>query len=120
VEKEGPFDGLLGFSQGAAAAALLLACHPTWFRCALLVAGFVPLDPTLAAALEGRRLPHACLLVSGETDTLVPSYRGEQLAACFEHSERFVHAGGHGLPSNAQFRSAAKDFFEVTRRAQPS
>ena len=38
-EREGPFDGVLGFSQGAALAALLCMRRRTLFRFAILVAG---------------------------------------------------------------------------------
>ena len=118
VARQGPFDGLLGFSQGAAAAALLLAAEPRAFRCALLVAGYVPLDPTLAAAL--RALPpltHACLLVSGQADELVPRVRCNQLASCFAASAVtwFNHGGGHRLPKSALFHGVAREFFEAAR-----
>ena len=118
VARQGPFDGVLGFSQGAAAAALLLAAEPRAFRCALLVAGYVPLDPTLAAALHALPpLPHASLLVSGQADELVPRVRCEQLASCFAAGgvTWFNHGGGHRLPNSALFHGVAREFFEAAR-----
>jgi len=107
----GPFDGVLGFSQGAAAAALLLAAEPASFRCAILVSGFVAMDPALADALEGAgKLPHSVLSVSGQADALVAPERVARLAACFERSQLFEHAGGHGVPSSRAFRDTARSF----------
>lgn len=113
LAREGPFDGLLGFSQGAAMAAQLLAAEPSCARFAILVAGFVPYDPLMASrVLDAAPLPHAVLSVCGETDALVPQERVRQLAACFEGkgSAIYVHPGGHGVPSNAAFRTAVKAF----------
>jgi predicted esterase len=77
IEQRGPFDGVLGFSQGAALAALLcrratcreaaadtpgsvathpLAAHPAptpAFRFAILISGFVPRDGAFAALFDG-------------------------------------------------------------------
>ena len=113
VREHGPFDGVLGFSQGAATAGLLLAALPSSFRWAVLVAGFVPHDDALAARVEGAApLPHAVLSVSGDADALVSRERVQRLASCFDPSRArmFTHPGGHGIPSNAAFRQAVRDF----------
>ena len=51
LQDEGPFDGVIGFSQGAVLAHLLLAggAHPE-LRCAICISGFVCRDPTHAAS----------------------------------------------------------------------
>ena len=51
----GPFDGVLGFSQGASTAALALATIPelqATVRFAVLFSGFEPMDPLAAAKLS--------------------------------------------------------------------
>ena len=59
VETFGPFDGVLGFSQGASAAALALALVPSLrdtVRFAVLFSGFEPMDPAATAALHAARI----------------------------------------------------------------
>ena len=113
VEAHGPYDGLLAFSQGAAMAAILLASEPARFRFAVLCAGFLASDPSLAALVQSAApLPHAVLSCSGEADALVPPERVRALAACFPDPACvfFAHAGGHHVPGNAAFRNALRDF----------
>lgn len=113
VADHGPYDGLLAFSQGAAMAGLLLATEPASFRFAVLVAGFIPSDPALAALhAAAPALPHAVLSCSGEADALVAPERVRALAERFAHpqSRFYAHPGGHGVPGNAPFRNAVRDF----------
>lgn len=78
LEKEGPFDGIFGFSQGAACGAILTALveqpsldpifaapsenpdvqwPPAPFKFAVLSAGFYPLDPRANACFNGDTKP---------------------------------------------------------------
>jgi len=111
----GPYDGVFGFSQGAALAGLLLATDPFLFRFAVLVAGFVPNDPALSGLYSAAPLPYPVLSVSGETDVLVPRERVLLLASKFDPNRAvcFTHSGGHGVPSNAAFRTALKEFLSA-------
>jgi predicted esterase len=120
LRENGPFEGLLGFSQGAATAAQLLAAEPDAFRWAVLVAGFIPLDEALAARVEGAApMPHAVLSVSGDADALVGRERVQRLAGCFDpaRARLFTHPGGHGIPSNAAFRQAVREFIAEANSA---
>ena len=64
VERDGPYDGILGFSQGATLAALFCllaaptAASPAPFRCAILVAGFLPKDTSSLSQIEARAAFH--------------------------------------------------------------
>jgi len=119
VDAEGPFRGVLGFSQGASAAALALATIPELAAScdfAVLIAGFAPLDPAAAAALEpdaanrpriaGARSLH----VHGRGDRMVTRDRCLALARAFENPEIFEHDGGHGVPCDKTFREVVKTF----------
>jgi pimeloyl-ACP methyl ester carboxylesterase len=53
IKEDGPFDGVIGFSQGAALAASLLLCHQSDtpqksppFKVAVFIAGGLPLSPS--------------------------------------------------------------------------
>ena len=133
LEKEGPFDGILGFSQGAAMGSLLLAHVQQTValqqggrvsglalpRFAILVAGFVPMDDRLQSLMASSSLAGsvAVMCVSGTEDALVPPARVATLADCFggpssSRVQVFSHPGGHGIPSNAAFRTAVKAFLD--------
>lgn len=56
MEKDGPFEGIIGYSEGATVAATLLLHEqrryettgiPTMFKCALFFAGWPPMSPDL-------------------------------------------------------------------------
>ncbi|KAG8462304.1 hypothetical protein KFE25_012124 [Diacronema lutheri] len=119
VEAQGPFDGILAFSQGAAAGAILLAAlNAKGARSALpafaiLVSGFLPRDEQVGTLLRnGPHVPVPTLHVCGDADALVPPGATEALSACFAAPLIFRHNGGHAVPGNAQFRSAARAFVE--------
>ncbi|KAJ1616927.1 serine hydrolase FSH [Pavlovales sp. CCMP2436] len=114
--EQGHFDGILAFSQGAAAAAVLLAAlsaqeRPVAF--AILVSGFIPRDESVSRLLRaGPKLAVATLHCCGEADTLVPASVTGELASLFEAPVVFKHTGGHVVPGNAPFRAAIKLFVE--------
>jgi len=129
LRKDGPFDGILAFSQGAAMGALLLAhVHESGIaatlhlpRFAILVAGFLPYDEDLqrimAVGLPLCTAQTAVLCVSGTEDKLVPPERVGELMNSFKTEgsrlQLFSHSGGHGIPSNAAFRNTVKAFIDA-------
>ena len=113
VESHGPFDGVLGFSQGASAAALALALVPSLrdtVRFAILFSGFEPMDPGAAAALHAAHITARSMHVHGDADRMVSTARMEALASSFKIPSFFRHAGGHGVPFSKEFRDALKAF----------
>ncbi|KAL6760299.1 alpha/beta-hydrolase [Haematococcus lacustris] len=119
-------DGVLGFSQGATAAALLLAdlqqppslellqgVTPPGFT--ICIAGFVPRDAEYAARLSRRPVAVPCLMVYGEADQLVPEERCRALAACFQPDlvRVYGHPGAHMVPScSGAFKQALLSFLD--------
>ncbi|XP_074869434.1 esterase OVCA2 isoform X2 [Carettochelys insculpta] len=110
----GPFDGLLGFSQGAALAAIVCALQQRGdarfpFRFAVLIAGFKS-----RAAPHGRyfREPIAApsLHVLGESDRVIPAALSRELAAHFREPAVLSHPGGHFVPAAASQRAAYLEF----------
>ena len=120
VATHGPFDGVLAFSQGASTAALALALIPELAASvtfAVLVGGFEPMDPEMAAKLPGggedsnaARLAARSLHVHGANDAMVSRQRTEALMGAFVDPELFVHQGGHGIPAGGDFRARLKAF----------
>lgn len=108
--KDGPFDGIFGFSQGATLAALLVGLRspggivterkPLSFDFAIVVGGFVATDPSLAMLYESTEsydMPSVHMI--GQADAVVPSYRSQQLSSNFRAPLVIEHRGGHVIPS---------------------
>ncbi|KAJ7465784.1 FSH1-domain-containing protein [Mycena galericulata] len=116
LETQGPFQGIFGFSQGAAFAAMILAFmessdldqnllrnvkHPA-FEFAVMVSGFVaptqdfPLPPQI-------RTPS--LHIMGLNDIMVAPEISAKLADRFETAQVEIHQGGHFIPRTRAWRS---------------
>lgn len=120
--KLGPFDGLLGFSQGAALAAMVCALRargdprfPVAF--AVLVAGFVSRSP---AHGHFYRDPIALptLHVVGEADAVIAAPLSMELARSFVEPVVLTHPGGHFVPVGAPQKKAYLDFLGRFRAGQ--
>lgn len=117
IADEAPIDLILGFSQGATAAALFCAdldtVEQSMLRSVILVSGFIPRDPEYAKIISDQRpIRLRSLHLSGEKDLLVPTDRSRQLWDMFEESTRTVHVhpGGHMVPTCT---GEVKDIFRV-------
>lgn len=131
IADHGPFDGLLGFSQGATLAAYC-CMHPEAlavsdkqpFRFAILFSAFSPRDPTFSLCLsEGDTLSSfPSFHCYGLSDSSVPAESSRLVASYFPQEGRVEHehAGGHGVPSDARLRSALKSFIVASASGGPS
>lgn len=119
IALEGPFDGILAFSQGASLAATLMIQRATQkqasplvppFICAIFFSAAVPLD---YAALLHNRIEEVSLSSVGEVITTPTvhiwgrndaKYRGmsDRLNKLCRQELRtdFIHSGGHEVPSS--------------------
>ncbi|XP_044129924.1 esterase OVCA2 isoform X2 [Bufo gargarizans] len=116
----GPFDGILGFSQGAAFAAMLCALKQQGdlrfqFDFAILVAGFKSRasdhtrfykDPITVPSLH----------VFGDTDRVIPGDLSQELAAHFVNPVLLTHSGGHYIPVCAAQKKVYFPFLDSFRR----
>ncbi|NWV00782.1 OVCA2 Esterase, partial [Upupa epops] len=116
LAEHGPFDGLLGFSQGAALAAMVCALRargdprfPVAF--AILVAGFVSRAPSHDHFYrEPIALP--TLHVVGDTDAVIAASLSRELALHFVEPVILSHPGGHFIPVAAAQKKAYLDFLD--------
>lgn len=116
-----PIDGVFGFSQGAALAALLvgLRAPPLRFAFALLVSGFVSKDPAHAALYDAHanfELPSLHLI--GLADRIVPPVASHVLAARFQSPQIVEHQGGHVIAASSEVRGALSAFLSEAQAAQ--
>jgi predicted esterase len=118
---EQDFDGVFGFSQGAALTGLLVAmraadgqpseARPLRFGFAMMAGGFVSNEPAHAPLYlnaAGFRLPSLHLI--GRSDTIVPMDDSRRLADRFTSPVVVEHAGGHVVPSGPAVRDRVADF----------
>ncbi|XP_051903021.1 esterase OVCA2 [Hippocampus zosterae] len=120
VRDDGPFDGVLGFSQGAALVAMLCALQESraepdfGFRFAILVAGF------RSACAEHLRFYSAPLRmpsmhVFGLADGVIPADMSRDLLPVFRDPHVLTHPGGHFVPAASAHRQTYRDFLERFR-----
>jgi len=113
------FDGVFGFSQGAALVGLLAAANESeayrtseegWFDFAALVGGFKSGSPQ-HADLFGRKLAIPSVHVMGLSDGIVPSRDSRVLAAAFKDPLIIEHGGGHIVPGTDAVTHPVAQFF---------
>jgi hypothetical protein len=120
------FDGVIGFSQGAALAGLLLATQETsgngaadptphafgfGFRFGVMIGGFTSDEPK-HAALFRRMLATPSLHVTGSADGIVPMRDSLRLAERFADPVIVKHGGGHVIPADPRVVGRIVEFVE--------
>lgn len=114
----GPFDGLLGFSQGAALAAYVCALGQAGDprfplpRFIILVSGFCPRGLGLKEPIFQSPMSLPSLHIFGDTDRVIPSQESMQLANRFLGAITLTHSGGHFIPAAASHRQAYLKFLD--------
>eukprot|EP00668_Euglena_longa_P002197 GGOE01002541.1.p1 GENE.GGOE01002541.1~~GGOE01002541.1.p1 ORF type:complete len:232 (+),score=32.47 GGOE01002541.1:45-740(+) len=115
--EQGPYDGILGFSQGAAMACLvtsiihsdvpvpqvqlsteLRAELQQQLRFAIFIGGFRPRDPALQFIFAHPIPRIKTFHVIGATDDLVRPERSQELLSTFQNAEVLHHPQGHVIP----------------------
>lgn len=118
LDTQGPFDGLLGFSQGAALAAFVCALGQAGDprfplpRFIILVSGFCPRGLGLKEPILQSPMSLPSLHVFGDTDRVIPSQESIQLASRFLGAVTLTHSGGHFIPAAASQRQAYLKFLD--------
>ncbi|KIJ15528.1 hypothetical protein PAXINDRAFT_169001 [Paxillus involutus ATCC 200175] len=125
VLRQDHYDGVFGFSQGAAMAAFLAALlekphsypvflvdgqppHPPFQFC-VSVSGFKVNDP-LANEVFGQSYATPTLHVIGKTDVVVVEERSKILLDVSAKARVEEHEGGHYVPSIAKWRNFLRDY----------
>ncbi|XP_017101841.2 esterase CG5412 [Drosophila bipectinata] len=113
---QGPFQGLLGFSQGACFVGLicglakkkLTSIRPEF---AVLSSGFLSGSLVHMSAYE-ECITIPTLHIYGQTDEIIPKVMSQALAAQFKSVEILEHSGGHYFPATAQQKQTFINFFQ--------
>ncbi|XP_078035383.1 esterase AGAP003155 [Augochlora pura] len=110
-QKSGPFDGILGFSQGGAFATILCCMQQKkllefQFNFAIIISGFKSLCAPHAIYYDDKiNIPS--LHIYGDTDQIIPTEMAEKVSELFINKKIVKHEGGHYIPSKKDFY---KDF----------
>lgn len=127
IAKNGPFDGVFGFSQGACLAALVASAfeapdrYPLFklppsqgpLRFCISVSGFRARDPKLQSLFPSEGISTPILHILGKADQIVDEERARTLVDAAKNSRVEFHESGHVVPSQANFRNFYKDFISA-------
>ncbi|KAG7322458.1 hypothetical protein KOW79_013804 [Hemibagrus wyckioides] len=118
VKDLGPFDGILGFSQGAALVAMLCSLQeqkldPTFnFRFAILVAGFRSGCAQHQYFYKGVNVRVPSLHVFGQDDKVIPEQMSRDLLHIFIGADILTHHGGHFVPAASAHKHIYQEFLK--------
>ena len=110
VEQEGPFDCLIGFSQGAVVATILAYLCPRAFRHVILMSGSGIMD---SRWLPQSLIPIPTLSLTGIKDDLCLPADTLQLERHYSSVQKYTHRCGHVIPNDADTRKAIEEFLPV-------
>ncbi|KAM7534496.1 hypothetical protein Aperf_G00000106534 [Anoplocephala perfoliata] len=120
LKTQGPFDGILGFSQGAAFVTLLqilMEYHPEeWdaptVKFAILFATFKSRSSVhLSLYKTDQPIKMPTLLVYGQADKVIPREMTEDLIPYYADPHNImVHPKGHLIPTDAPAKQAYREF----------
>ncbi|XP_066928299.1 esterase OVCA2-like [Clytia hemisphaerica] len=119
LEEQGPFDGILAFSQGATFAAHICALREKpdskiKFNFAILCAGFKSRS-TQHEIYYQDQITCPTLHVYGDTDKVIPKEMSIDLQTIFTNSTVLNHSGGHYLPATSAERKVYQSFLDQFR-----
>lgn len=128
----GPFDGVLGFSQGGCLTGVLAAAleHPDLvpdspgtfqaerLRFAISVSGFRPRAALFDKLMEAR-ITTPMLIIQGRDDSIVSPEFTETLVKLCDNVRIAEHDGGHYLPTPAPWRNFLRDHIASFRTESP-
>ncbi|KAL5249365.1 hypothetical protein ACHWQZ_G018282 [Mnemiopsis leidyi] len=115
ISDNGPYDGVMAFSQGACLTSMLCTMKRT--EPALSQLSFVMLFNGFRSRITKHDKYYTDLIdtvrslhVYGETDEVIPLEMSEKLVSSFQNPIKFIHPGGHFVPSSAPVRKFCKEF----------
>ncbi|XP_034187832.1 esterase AGAP003155 [Osmia lignaria lignaria] len=106
-QESGPFDGILGFSQGAAFAVLLCFMQQKnllkiKFDFAIIISGFKSLC-TPHTMYYDEKISIPSLHIYGEADQVISAAMAEEVSEMFVNKTTLTHVGGHYVPSKKEY-----------------
>ncbi|GLG94445.1 Esterase CG5412 [Gryllus bimaculatus] len=118
-KEQGPFDGILGFSQGASFVSLLCGMYKKEIfqhkiKFAIMIAGFKS-RCSLHDMYYDSIINIPTLHIFGETDQVIPQEMSQDLLQYFEDPVIITHPGGHYVPATKSQKQSFLDFINSVR-----
>ncbi|XP_076239889.1 esterase AGAP003155 [Calliopsis andreniformis] len=106
-QESGPFDGILGFSQGAAFVTILCSMQQKKllkikFDFVIIISGFKSLCMPHEMYYD-EKITIPSLHIYGESDQIIPTEMAEEVSNLFLNKTKIKHEGGHYIPSKKEF-----------------
>ncbi|XP_014663668.1 PREDICTED: ovarian cancer-associated gene 2 protein homolog [Priapulus caudatus] len=119
--EHGPFDGVLGFSQGASMVSILCGMREQGdpdiqFKFAVLVAGYKSRSGC-HDTFYTKPISVPSLHVFGDTDQVIPKEMSIDLQKYFLDPKTIEHPGGHFIPATGQHKPTYRTFIESISRS---
>ncbi|XP_065175453.1 esterase OVCA2-like [Sycon ciliatum] len=117
LKEQGPFDGVLAFSQGASFLGMLCRMQMSEpevfnFKFVLLVAGFRSLQEAHQRYYSAAKMTIPSLHMIGDTDKVIVSSRSDEFAEMFENPDIIRHPGGHFIAASSAQKDGFKSFLK--------
>lgn len=114
VTEHGPFDGFMGFSQGACLVGLLAAMQQKGylsytFKFAIFASGFRS-GSLVHKGFYDEEITLPSFHVYGEGDSIIPKEMSESLMSLFVNARGAEHSGGHYVACSGTIKEAYQDF----------
>lgn len=124
VNEHGPFDGFMGFSQGACLVGLLAAMQEKGylnytFKFAIMASGFCS-GSLVHKGFYDEEISLPSLHVYGESDSIIPKEMSEALINSFVKPAVVEHNGGHYLACSGKIKEAYIAFLKHQQKIAES
>jgi len=107
INKHGPFDAIIGYSQGGTILSIFLECFNIPVRKIIIISSYQSLDPEWQVATTTK---YDILLVAGQRDEIVPK---QFTLNMYDNATIYIHPSTHSIPSTKDFIDIVKTFLST-------
>jgi predicted esterase len=114
------YDGIIGFSQGAVLASILIKKHPNLFKYFIAISGYQTTAPKYSSIYSQPIDKLSSLHIYGLNDKMVDPVRSEALSKWFLNNRVKTHTNGHFAPDSWPSDQIASFIAEQSAHIQPT
>ena len=121
VKSHPPYDGIIGFGQGATLAAIFTRLNPNLFRYIIAISAFQPRSIKHASLFSSdNKFDLPSLHIFGKNDILINPSRSESFAKCFNNSVVSTHSAGHFAPDSWSLNQIVQFIAQQSNSLKPA
>lgn len=110
IIEKGPFDVIIGYSQGGSILSILMDRYTIPVSFVIIISSYEVIDSEWKIARKVPKVP--TLVVAGQKDEIVPLQYTKNIYD-LDAIELYVHEGTHSIPLNMVFISKVREFLNV-------